>query len=209
MASVVDICNLALARLGDRATVASISPPEGSPQADHCARFYPIARDAALSRHPWRFALRRRNLARIETKPVGVEGRYFALPSDCLSIVRVDVPFSAMLPKLPYRVETVNGQQVLLCSSEEVSCLYISSETSEAEFPSDFVDALSVLLASYLAGAVVPGNSGISIGVKLRELYESIVSAAISDDVRHVVETDNVPDPFAGDATRFNVERFQ
>ena len=33
MASEVDICNLALAHLGDAATVSSINPPEGSIQA--------------------------------------------------------------------------------------------------------------------------------------------------------------------------------
>ena len=33
MSSVVDICNIALSRLGDRATVTSIDPPEGSAQA--------------------------------------------------------------------------------------------------------------------------------------------------------------------------------
>ena len=46
MASVADICNMALGHLGDSATVASIDPPEGSAQAEHCARFYPMVRDA-------------------------------------------------------------------------------------------------------------------------------------------------------------------
>ena len=58
MASEVDICNLALGHLGDNATVSSISPPEGSAQAEHCARFYPIARDALLEMHNWNFAMR-------------------------------------------------------------------------------------------------------------------------------------------------------
>ena len=49
MSSVVDICNIALSRLGDRATVTSIDPPEGSAQADHCRRFYPIALKTILA----------------------------------------------------------------------------------------------------------------------------------------------------------------
>ena len=52
MASVVDICNQALSHLGDSATVASIDPPEGSAQAEHCARFYPAALAALLEMHP-------------------------------------------------------------------------------------------------------------------------------------------------------------
>ena len=37
MATEVDICNLALAHLGDNATIASLKPPEGSAQAEHAA----------------------------------------------------------------------------------------------------------------------------------------------------------------------------
>ena len=63
MASEVDICNLALSHLGDNATVASIDPPEGSAQAEHCSRFYPIARDTLLEMHNWNFSTRRAVLA--------------------------------------------------------------------------------------------------------------------------------------------------
>ena len=59
MASDVDICNLALSFLGDDANVSSISPPEGSQQSEHCARFYPIARDGLLQMHNWNWASRR------------------------------------------------------------------------------------------------------------------------------------------------------
>ena len=41
-----------LGHIGDAATVSSINPPEGSAQAEHCARFYPIARDALLAASP-------------------------------------------------------------------------------------------------------------------------------------------------------------
>ena len=56
MATEVDICNLALAHLGDDATIASINPPEGSAQAEKAARFYPIARNTLLELHSWNFA---------------------------------------------------------------------------------------------------------------------------------------------------------
>ena len=59
MATEVDICNLALAHLGDDATIASIKPPEGSAQAEKAARFYPIARDTLLDMHTWNFAMKR------------------------------------------------------------------------------------------------------------------------------------------------------
>jgi len=61
--SEVTICNLALSHLGDTATVASISPPDGSVQANLCARFYPVARNSMLEMSPWGFATRRAALA--------------------------------------------------------------------------------------------------------------------------------------------------
>ena len=75
MASEVEICNLALARLGDAATVVSIDPPEGSAQAEHCAMFYPMARDTLLAQHPWGFAQRRVRPARLAAG--------YLLPDDC------------------------------------------------------------------------------------------------------------------------------
>ena len=59
MSNEVDICNLALSHLGDVANISSIDPPENSVQAMHCARFYPIARNALLEMANWSFAMRR------------------------------------------------------------------------------------------------------------------------------------------------------
>ena len=81
MASVVDICNLALAHIGDDATVSSIDPPEGSAQAEHCKRFYAIARDTMLQMHNWNFASKRISLAQV-TNPITEWLYAYAAPSD-------------------------------------------------------------------------------------------------------------------------------
>lgn len=128
MSTDVDICNLALARLGDPATISSIDPPEGSAQADHCARFYPMARDAVLTAHPWRFAISRKRLAKLAEAPVGTEANYFALPSDCLRLVSVHdagevTPWDENfldLPPLTYTVEQRASAKVLLCRADDV-----------------------------------------------------------------------------------------
>lgn len=62
MASDVEICNLALSHLGDTANVTSIDPPEGSAQAEHCSRFYPVARGMLIEAHDWSWATRRISL---------------------------------------------------------------------------------------------------------------------------------------------------
>lgn len=208
MSTAVDICNLALARLGDPATISSIDPPEGSAQADHCARFYPMARDAVLSSHPWRFAVTRKRLAKISEKPVGTEANYFALPSDCLRLVSVHdagevTPWDENfidLPSLTHTVEQRASAKVLLCYASDVFVRYVSVRTPESVFPPDVVDAVGWLLASYLAGTMVPGTSGTQLAAQLTQAYQGSLQAAVANDSAHTVERVRVDSPFAGDA---------
>ena len=208
MSTAVDICNLALARLGDPATISSIDPPEGSAQADHCARFYPMARDAVLSSHPWRFAVTRKRLAKISEKPVGTEANYFALPSDCLRLVSVHdagevTPWDENfidLPPLTHTVEQRASAKVLLCYASDVFVRYVSVRTPESVFPPDVVDAVGWLLASYLAGTMVPGTSGTQRAAQRTQAYQGSLQAAVANDSAHTVERVRVDSPFAGDA---------
>ncbi|CAK0775884.1 conserved hypothetical protein [Gammaproteobacteria bacterium] len=55
MATVVDICNLALGNLGS-ASIESVD--DGSIEAKYCSRYYPVARDALLEMHNWSFVNR-------------------------------------------------------------------------------------------------------------------------------------------------------
>lgn len=88
MASDVDICNLALGFLGDDAIITEIDPPDGSPQSEHCSRFYPIARDNMLEMHDWKF-----NTTRVTPALIGstvTEWQYaYALPAGCLKVLAV------------------------------------------------------------------------------------------------------------------------
>lgn len=79
--SEVSICKLALSHIGDEATVTSINPPEGSPQAEHCQTFYPLARDALLQMHPWNFATRRVTSPAALTSETTVWTYCYALPA--------------------------------------------------------------------------------------------------------------------------------
>src|ERR1700749_866939 len=87
MASVVNICNLALGGLGEDATVTAISPPDGSQNASYCQQFYPIARDMFLEMHNWRFASKRMPLAQLNTTEIPAEWVYaYAIPSTCIKV---------------------------------------------------------------------------------------------------------------------------
>lgn len=165
MSSEIDICNLALARLGDRATVASISPPEGSAQADHCAMFYPLARDVALEHRAWSFnTVRSTENALLETPQTGWNYAY-AKPSDALKILAIVPPFTTdwwVNPSSPFRLEidVTSGAELILADQPEVTIIYQKRVTDTSRFPPQFVSALAWLLASYLAGPIVKGDAG-------------------------------------------------
>ena len=86
MSSDVDICNLALARLGDEANIVSISPPDQSAQAGYCARFYPMSLAAVLDEHNWGFNSKLVVLA-LTTNPSSLWDYCYEVPSDMISVI--------------------------------------------------------------------------------------------------------------------------
>lgn len=161
MSSTVDICNLALARLGDEATVSSIDPPEGSAQAEHCERFYPIALGAMLEMHNWRFSTKRVPLA-LTASDTFEWGFAYALPSGMLRALKV-LPANANAADdtedYDQQIDASNAQ-IILTNCQEASLMCTVSVTDTTRFPPLFVDALSWLLASHLAGPILKGDAG-------------------------------------------------
>lgn len=200
MASEIDICNLALARLGDNATVASIDPPEGSPQAEHCARFYPMARDSLLEMHAWGFATWRVMLAKLAVDSRGWAFAY-ARPNDALKMLGV---LPATAPNdgetQPYETESgANGASIILTNQENASARYIARVTDTTKFSPLFVDALAWLLASYLAGPVIKGDAGAAMArTCMQNFMLAFSKAQVSDANQRKVRPERVPTWIAG-----------
>lgn len=187
MASVVDICNLALSHLGDRATLASIDPPEGSAQADHCAQWWPIARDEALSSHDWRFASAVLETAQFaaakETHPQWGYG--YALPADFLvarEIMYKDGTALGFAPEIStpdFEIGALtDGQSAFYTQIEDVALRYTRKITDPSKYPALFVTAISYLLASYLAGPVIKGKTGMQAASNARMAWERLIAKA-------------------------------
>lgn len=182
MASDVDICNLALSRLGDDATVSSIDPPEGSQQAEHCARFYPIARDTALSMHDWNFASRRANLAVLSNVPCAPWRFAYALPAQLIKAVCVLEPTGVQ--DAAFVIESSsNDTPVLLTDQESALLKYVARFTDAARFPTLFVDALVWLLASHIAGPLIKGETGAGMAQQAYQAYLGALQRAIAGDM--------------------------
>jgi hypothetical protein len=197
----VDICNLALSYLGDTATVASIDPPEGSAQAQHCARFYPVALNLLLESHRWNFTTKRAYLAVVEKCTFDAWQFAYALPSDATDVISV-LP-KALYPVVYFRdalandwwplefelsrakdfqVEVFNGQQVILSNACDAVARYTVSTVQPGMFPALFTDALAWKLASMLAGPLLKGDAGAAESKRCLGMYQVVMEQAKGQD---------------------------
>jgi hypothetical protein len=190
MASEVDIANLALSRLGDSATVAGMDPPEGSAQAEHCARFYPIARDSMLEMHNWKFATRRTVLARLATESWDW-GCAYAEPSGTIKLLSV-LPLTASSCTESEEFEAMgdaDGTALILTNLEQATIKYIAHVTDTSKFSPLFVDALAWLLASHMAGPILKGDVGMKAAQQCLGAFHLVYGRATESDANQQQRT--------------------
>ncbi len=192
MASVVDICNQALSHLGDSATVASIDPPEGSAQAEHCARFYPAALAALLEMHPWAFATRRITLAAV-SNPSSTWAYAFALPNGCINLISILAPdatddYSTSVVGGAYTPQDFSpeiddaGNDIILTNQANAVLRYTLLVSDTTKFSPLFVEALTWLLASKLAGPVLKGEAGMQAAQACTKTFNYWLGKASDSD---------------------------
>ena len=196
MATDIDICNLALAHLGDDATVASIDPPEGSAQATHCARFYPICRAALQDKNNWSFCTTRASLSLMSATPLSGWLYAYAVPSDAVNILSILKPGSTddFDPQTYDMEQLPDGTSVIYANVANAVCRYTRHVTDPSKFPPLFTEALAWLLASQLAGPVLKGDSGRAATASAYQMFTALFNQAATSDAaqRRVDPTHNV-----------------
>lgn len=212
MADAVDIANIALSHLGDDATVSSFDPPEGSIQAEHCARWYPIARDNLLEMYDWSFASRRAPLVEVDF-PFAQWAHSYVQPNNCLRVRAILDPeavdddssgypnggissntvitglydlrnaASGYYTPQPFVLETdASERKLILTNQADAICRYTERVENPGRFSPLFTDALGWLLAAYLAGPVLKGAAGRQAGRECQAEFRAMLSAASVSD---------------------------
>ena len=206
MASEVDISNLALAHLGDTATVASLYPPEGSAQAEHCSRFYPVARDTLLEMHAWSFATRRVALPLLSVT-IPTWKYVYQMPNDVINVKAVIpydvnddysnnmsypsqygynpeiIPAAGTYVPQNFHIETLPSGQQILCTNQENAVLrYTAKVTDTSQFSPLFTISLSWMLASMLAGPIIKGDQGAAEGKRCYQMFQGHFAEATQSD---------------------------
>lgn len=215
MPSAVDIANIALSHLGARAQVSAIDPPDGSVEAGYCARFYPIARREVIEIANWSFVKKRVALAEV-TNPSEIWQYAYALPADCVKTLRVLQmryvveagilwPLGAYVTDADWRrlddIFTERGSAdyevesgVLFTNEPEAVLLYKRDVTDTTKFTPLMTSAVGMVLAGYLAGAIIKGLDGARVGAQWREEgFRQASRAAASDANSSSERSDHVP----------------
>lgn len=160
----VQICNIALAKIGSDSFITSLD--EDTKSARHCSIFYEPIRDSLLRSHLWRFARKQYQLAPLVDEPLFDGGYYFQMPVDCLRVVQPDEDYFGT-----YGRWSVEGNKIL-ADTTVLNIVGIQRITDESLFDSIFVEAFATKLAHELCLPMAQSES---------------LKAALKQDMREII----------------------
>lgn len=167
MASVIEICNIALSNIGNSRSINSLE--EASKEAGACSLHFDACRDAVLSDFDWNFATKRIALADTNMPPSDWQYAY-QYPVDCLRIIEIMVP-GLRNPTAAQRVQYTTGiddnGRLIYTDQSSAWLKYVSRVTDVNLFDAIFSEALSWRLAAaicmQLAGSADFGNNALNM----------------------------------------------
>ncbi len=157
--SKTEIANLALSHLGIGKEIGNIDT-EKSSEASAIRRFFDIARDQALRDFWWPFAKRYTALGLVEESPNDEWGYSYRYPSDALAIRKVlsGIRNDTRQSRVTYEIASDDNGRLIYTDEEDANIKYTALITDVAHYPSDFVQALALRLASYTAPRLTDGD---------------------------------------------------
>ena len=148
MASVVDICNSALNLLG-ASTISALT--DDSKNARLCNQRYEPVRNRVFRSHNWNCLIKRVQLAANSTDPVIEFDKSYALPSDCLRVLKIhNATTDSIASNLVYKIEGRN----IITDETTVYLIYIALDEDPNNYDSYLREAISHQLAADLAYAI-------------------------------------------------------
>ena len=147
----VDICNLALSRIGNSIPVVTITGTTSTNQEAVCKLLYPIVRDLVLRDAPWECAQKSAALAGSTTGPQGWALQY-DYPSDCARVLKIMGTSSPRVDE-PQPFEIINSGSARKIATNQASAVarYTMLVTDPSLFDHTFINALAYYLAAELA----------------------------------------------------------
>lgn len=152
MASITDIYNRALQKLGAKRVV---SPTQDSPSARACNSCYDSLRQSELRSNHWNFAIKRAQLAADGiSPPIGGRQNNFQLPSDFLRLLE---PYpELLLNDLDWQIE---GQKISTNDTGPLQIRYIWDVQDANFMDSMFREALASKMALEMCEELTQSNT--------------------------------------------------
>ena len=148
MASVVNICNSALNLIG-ASTISALT--EDTKNARLCNQRYEPVRNRVFRSHNWNCLIKRVQLAANSTDPVIEFDKSYALPSDCLRVLKIhNATTDSIASNLVYKIEGRN----IITDETTVYLIYIALDEDPNNYDSYLREAISHQLAADLAYAI-------------------------------------------------------
>ena len=148
MASVVDMCNSALNLLG-ASTISALT--DDSKNARLCNQRYEPIRDRVFRGHAWNCLHKRIQLAKNSTAPVVEYSNAYALPADCLRVLKIhNGTTDSIASSIDYKLEGRN----IVTDEGTVFLIYIAKDTDPNNYDTYLQESISHQLAADIAYAV-------------------------------------------------------
>lgn len=200
MTSEVEICNLALSNIRSGSINAL---DESSLQAQQCNLKYGLLRNRCLQDIPWSFNRRIEPLA-LTAHDVYNWAYGYQYPNECLKIHRllgaheqlsnteaevvsrlIDsqiLPIRNVRRRVEHEVFNIDGDKIIAANESELRIEYSAKVTDPNLYSTDFILALSHLLAAEIAIPIVGAETGRQLRIDEMELYNSYLNSAIAID---------------------------
>jgi hypothetical protein len=156
----IQICNLALARLGDSRITALT---DATAQAQFCTLFYTQTVEELQAEFDWQFCRKQVNLTS-GTAPLTGYSTQYALPADFIRAIRLgNIDASEN-----FGTWEIVGTNLHTNLTSSVALDYIANITTTTSFPAIFTELLSIKLAAVLA---MPLTGSKDLFTQLAEVY--------------------------------------
>ena len=148
MASVVNMCNSALNLLG-ASTISALT--DDTKNARLCNQRYEPVRNRVFRSHAWNCLHKRVQLAQNSTSPVVEYDHAYALPSDCLRVLKIhNGTTDSIATALDYKLEGRN----IVTDIDTVFLIYIALDTDPNNYDTYLRESISHQLAADICYAI-------------------------------------------------------
>jgi hypothetical protein len=178
----VDICNMALANIGQPPIMSLSSLPQRSTPAEKvCKQRYVEARQETMRKALWNFASTWRAGEQVANLTPKRPWQYvYSYPSDALRVFEIQRD-TVDQKIIPFEVaDGPNGEgQVILCDHPAPIFVYVRDKLDPTKYDADFIQAMSWCLAAKIA---MPLTKSVKLRDGALQMFINMTAVAVTND---------------------------